>query len=84
MGEGMMAPCWAEPEAELRCTRAQSLPSCPTLGDHRYCSPPGSPLHGIIPPGRNTGVGCYALLLGIFPTQGSKPRLCHLHWLVGS
>ena len=26
-------------------------------------------------PGKNTGVGCYALLQGIFPTQGLNPRL---------
>ena len=24
-------------------------------------------------PGKNTGVGCHALLQGIFPTQGLKP-----------
>ena len=36
--------------------------------------------------GRNTGVGCHALLQGIFPIQGSNPRhfLCLLHWQVGS
>ena len=27
---------------------------------------------------KNTGVGCRALLQGIFPTQGSNPRLLHL------
>ena len=26
-------------------------------------------------PGKNHGVGCYFLLQGIFPTQGSNPRL---------
>ena len=26
-------------------------------------------------PGKNTGVGCYALLQGIFPTKGSNPLL---------
>ena len=36
-------------------------------------------------PGKNTGVGCHALLQGIFPTQGSNPCLLHpLHWQVGS
>ena len=36
-------------------------------------------------PGKNTGVGCHALLQGIFLTQGSNPRLlCLLHWQVGS
>ena len=29
-------------------------------------------------PGKNTGVGCYALLQGSFPTQGSNPCLLHL------
>src|SRR5574341_916161 len=28
-------------------------------------------------PGKNTGVGCHALLQGIFPTQGLNPRLLH-------
>ena len=35
-------------------------------------------------PGKNTGVGCHALLQEIFPTQGSNLRLLHLlHWQVG-
>ncbi|KAI4548663.1 hypothetical protein MG293_000993 [Ovis ammon polii] len=33
------------------------------------CSPPGSSVHGDSP-GKNTGVGCHALLQGIFLTQG--------------
>ena len=36
-------------------------------------------------PGKNTGVGCHALLQGILPTQGSNPGLQHcrriLYWL---
>ena len=28
-------------------------------------------------PGKNTEVGCKALLQGIFPTQGSNPGLLH-------
>ena len=36
-------------------------------------------------PGKNTGVGCHALLQGNFPTQGSNTRLLHLlHWQMGS
>ena len=36
-------------------------------------------------PGKNTGVGCPALLQGIFPTQGLNPPLLHLlHWQAGS
>ena len=45
------------------------------------CSPPGPSAHGILP-GQNTGVGCHALLQGIFPTQGWDPRL--LSWQVDS
>ena len=51
--------------------------SCLTLHDPMDCSPPGSSVHGILP-GKNTGVDCHALLQGIFPTQGSNPRLLRL------
>ena len=49
---------------------------CPTLCDPMDCSPPGSSVHRDSP-GKNTGVGCYALLQGIFPPQGSNPGLLH-------
>ena len=49
---------------------------CLTLCDPVDCSPPGSSVHGDSP-GKNTGVGCHALLQGIFPTQGSNPGLQH-------
>ena len=55
------------------CLVAQS---CPTLCDPVDCSPPGSSVLGDSP-GKNTGVGCHALLQGIFPTQGSYPGLLH-------
>ena len=36
-------------------------------------------------PGKNTGVGCHAVLQGIFLTQGLNPhRLCLLQWQAGS
>ena len=36
-------------------------------------------------PGKNSGVGCHALLQGIFLTQESNLRLLHLlHWQAGS
>ena len=36
-------------------------------------------------PGKNTGVGCYSHVQGIFLTQGLNPSpLCLLHWQVGS
>ena len=56
------------------CLVAQS---CPTQScDPMDCSPPGSSVPGDFP-GKNTGVGCHALLQGIFPTQGSNPGLLH-------
>ena len=42
---------------------------CLTLCDPTNCSPPGSSVHEDSP-GKITGVGCYALFQGIFPTQG--------------
>ena len=33
-------------------------------------------------PGKNTGVGCHALLQGIFPTQGSNPDFPHCRWIL--
>ena len=49
---------------------------CLTLCDPRDCSLPGSSVHGDSP-GKNTGVGCHALLQGIFPNQGLNPDLLH-------
>ena len=46
--------------------------SRPTLCDPMDCSLPGSFVHGDSP-GKNTGVGCHALLQEIFPMQGSNP-----------
>ena len=54
--------------------------SCPTLCNLMDCSPPGSSVHGDSP-GKNTGVGCNALLQGIFPTQGLNPGLPHCRWI---
>ena len=52
------------------------LVTCLTLCDPMDCSPPGSSVHGDSP-GKNNGVGCHALLQGIFLTQGSNPGLLH-------
>ena len=60
------------------CMPAKSLQSCPALCDPMDYSSPGSCTWDS--PGKNnTGVDCYALLQGTFPTQGSNP---HLSWLV--
>ena len=55
----------------LLCLAAQS---CLTLYDSMNCSPPGFSVLGDSP-GKNTGVGCHALLQGTFPTQGLNPGL---------
>ena len=52
----------------------------PSLCNPTHCSPPGSATHAILPV-RVLEVSCHFLLQGIFPTQGSNPRLlCLLHW----
>ena len=50
--------------------------SPPTVCDPVDCSPPGSSVHGDSP-GKNSWVGCHALLQRIFPTHGSNPGLPH-------
>ena len=79
---------WAEEPGKLQSTGSQesdttehmcvlcakSLQSCLTLCDPMDCSLPG--LHGM---------GCHALLQGIFLTQGLNLSLwCLLHWQMGS
>ena len=63
---------------------AKSPQSCLTLRDNMDCSLPGS----CVPwdsPGKNTGVGCRALIQGIFLTQGSNMCLLSLlHWQADS
>ena len=55
--------------------------SCPTLCNPMDCSPPGSSVHGDSQ-GKNTGVGCHALLKGIFLTRGLNPGLLHCRQIV--
>ena len=50
--------------------------SCLTLYDPVDCGPPGSSVHGGFP-GKNIGVGCHALLQGIFLTQGLNSGFLH-------
>ena len=52
------------------------LQSCLTLWDPMDCNPPGFSVHGNCS-GKNTVVGCHALLQGIFPIQGLNPGLPH-------
>ena len=46
--------------------------SCVRLCNRMDCSPPGFSVHGVFP-SKNTGVGCYFLLQGIFPNQELNP-----------
>ena len=55
--------------------------SCPTLCDPMNCNLPGSSVPWDSP-GKNAGVGCYALLQGIFPTQGLIPGLQHCRYIL--
>ena len=59
-----------------RSLNAKLLQSCPTSCDPMDYSLSGSPVHEDSP-GKSTGVGCHALLQGIFPTQGLN--LCLLN-----
>ena len=54
---------------------------CLTLCDPMNCSLPGSSVHGNSP-GKNAGVGCHALLQGIFPIQGSNLDLPHFRQIL--
>ena len=49
------------------CVHAKSLQLCPTLCNPIDCSLPGSSVQGILQ-AKKTGVGCHALLQGIFLT----------------
>ena len=77
----------SEPDAGLRwhlLPSAQAVlclvgQSCPALCDPMNYRPP----RRLCPwgsPGKNAGVGCHALLQGIFAMQGSNPGLLHCRW----
>ena len=69
---GLPVPC------PTRSLQSCQLCATPWTVAHQTPCPWGSP-------GKNTGVGCHALLQGTFPTQGLNPHLlCLLHWQVGS
>ena len=53
-----------------------ALLSCLQLCDPMDCSWTNSSVHGDSP-GKNTGVGCHALLQGIFPTRELNQGLLH-------
>ena len=61
---------------EPLCLGCSVPQSCPTRSDPTNHSPPRSSVHGDSP-GKNTGVGCHALLQGIIPTQEANPGIWH-------
>ena len=75
----------AGPRASPRCWAGLCFvaQSCPTPCDPGDCGPPGSSVHGDSP-GKNTGVGCLALLQEIFPSQGLNPGLPHCRQILYS
>ena len=76
----MTGPCgtatWWRPVSHEQGNLCLVAQLCPILWDPMDRSPPCSSVHGNSP-GQNTGVGCHALLQGIFPTQGSSTGLPH-------
>ena len=52
-----------------------------TLCDPMDHTPPGSPVHGDSS-GKNTGLGCHALLQGTFLTQEENPDFPHYMWIL--
>ena len=73
----LAAPFLRQPLVVL-CLVAQS---CLTRCNSMDFSPPGSSVQGDSP-GKNTGVGCHALLQGIFLTLGLKPGLLHCRQII--
>ena len=57
--------------SKYKFVHANSFQSCQTLRDPVDCIPVGSSVHRDCP-GKNTGVGCHALIQVTFPTQGSN------------
>ena len=74
----VISSCFLHRRSLLLCVVAQS---CLTLCDTMDCSLPGTSVHGDSP-GKNSGVGCHALLQGIFLTQRWNLHL--LHWQADS
>ena len=76
--QGFVWPICKVESCAVLCLVTQS---CLTPCNPMDCSPPGSSVQGDSP-GNNTGVGCHALLQGIFPTVGSNPGLPCYRWIL--
>ena len=60
----------------LHSVKVKVAQSCLTLCNPMDYRLPSSPAHGDFP-SKNTGIGCHALLQGIFPSQESNSGLPH-------
>ena len=68
-----------------RCMCACQVASVVSDSLWSYGLEPARLLYQCDSPGKNTGVGCHALVQGILPTQGWNQRLSYLlHWQAGS
>ena len=76
-GTTFLLPC----HLSMCCVLYSVAQLCRTLWDPRDCSPPG-PSVQVDSPGKNTGVGCHALLQGIFPAQELNPGLPPCRWIL--
>ena len=74
--QGSLPPVPPRKPSHMYVLCGASLLSCLTLCNPMDCSPPGSSVHRDSP-GKNTGMGCHALLQGISPAQGLNPGLRH-------
>ena len=72
--------CLGSLPAPSACVHVKSLQSCLTRCDPMDCGLPGSsPWNS---PSKNTGVGCHALLQGIFLIQKLNPGLLLCRWIL--
>ena len=74
---------------KVLCIYSQVYHFCVCVCVSHSIMPNSLPPHGLLParplcpldsPGKNTGVGCHALLQGVFPTLGLNPGLLHGRW----
>ena len=81
MRDASVLPAWLLVGRDLREMMGICVKLVPATGIHMLvtqlclilCNPMDCSLPGLCPwdfPGKNTGMGCHFLLLGIFPTQG--------------
>ena len=92
MEKPVLLKCWVHNSSQMimwdflwyHFTRHWAVLSCSVVSDS--LRPRGlQPAWFLCPwdsPDKNTGVGCHALLQGIFPTQGSNPGLPHCRWIL--